>query len=271
MTLMLAALLGLVIGSFLNVVIHRLPKQLAYDWALQCGQTPSEPRLGLAWPGSHCPACGHRLRWFENVPVLSFIVQRGRCRACAGAIRWRYPVLEVAAAALAVWAVAQFGLHGQAVAAMVFLWALLALAVIDLETMLLPDRLTLGLLWLGLLLNLDGTFAPVSVPLSEAVWGAVAGYGSLAGVAWAYARLAGREGLGLGDAKLLAALGAWLGWTVLPLLVLLASVMALIVGLAAMLLGRADRHTALPFGPFLALAGVAALFWGEQWIGLWLR
>jgi leader peptidase (prepilin peptidase) / N-methyltransferase len=265
-TLMLAAMLGLLVGSFLNVVIYRLPKQLAYDWALQCDQTPTEPRLGLAWPGSQCPACSHALRWFENIPLLSFVLQRGRCRACSARISRRYPLVELAASGLAVVAFMQFGATPFALWAMAFLWTLLALAVIDMETLLLPDSLTLGLLWMGLLVALT----EARLPLDVAVIGAVAGYVSLAAVAWAYARLAGREGLGLGDAKLLAALGAWLGWTVLPLLVLLASVMALLVGGVLMGLGRADRHTALPFGPFLALAGVAALFWGEQWIGLWL-
>lgn len=266
MTLMLAAILGLLVGSFLNVVIHRLPKQLAYDWALQCDQTPSEPRMGLAWPGSQCPACGHRLRWFENIPLLSFVLQRGRCRACSARISGRYPIVELAASGLAVVAIMAFGVTLFALWVMVFLWTLLALAVIDMETMLLPDHLTLGLLWVGLWVALtEGR-----TPLDAAVMGAMAGYVSLAAVAWGYARLTGREGMGLGDAKLLAALGAWLGWMVLPFLVLLASMMALLVGGVVMWMGRADRHTALPFGHFLALAGVVALFWGEQWIGLWL-
>jgi len=264
----LAVILGLVMGSFLNVVIYRLPKQMEHDWALQCGQTPPDPRPGLVLPGSHCPQCGHALAWFENIPLLSFIFQRGRCRACATRIPWRYPLVELAAAGLAMVAVRTFGLTLEAALVMGFLWTLLALAVIDARTLLLPDRLTLGLLWVGLLANAAGYGGGVFLP--DAVFGAAAGYASLATVAWGYARLTGREGMGLGDAKLLAALGAWLGWMVLPLIVLLASLLALLVGGLALLRGRADRHTALPFGPFLALAGGLAMIWGQKWGLLWL-
>jgi leader peptidase (prepilin peptidase)/N-methyltransferase len=265
----LVAILGLVIGSFLNVVIYRLPKQMEHDWALQCGQTPADPRPGLVVPGSRCPQCGHALAWFENIPLLSFIVQRGRCRACAAPIAVRYPLVELAAAGLAMVAVRAFGLTPEAVLVMVFLWTLLALAVIDARTLLLPDRLTLGLLWAGLLANALGYWS--ALPLPDAVLGALAGYASLAAVAWGYAQLTGREGMGLGDAKLLAALGAWLGWLALPLMVLLASLLALLVGGLALWRGRADRHTALPFGPFLALAGGLAIIWGREWMALWLN
>ncbi len=264
----LVTVLGLLIGSFLNVVIYRLPRQMEHDWAAQCGQTPSGPRPSLVWPGSQCPECGHPLAWFENIPVLSFILQRGRCRACATRIPWRYPLVELAAAGLALAAVVAFGPTLEAGLVMGFLWTLLALAVIDARTLLLPDRLTLGLLWVGLLANVLGYWGAVS--LADAVLGAAVGYASLAGVAWGYARLTGREGMGMGDAKLLAALGGWLGWMVLPLIVLLASLLALLAGGLAMWRGQADRHTALPFGPFLALAGAVAIFGGERWLILWL-
>lgn len=264
----LVAILGLVIGSFLNVVIYRLPKQMEHDWAEQCGQTVSDPRPSLVLPGSYCPQCGHELAWFENIPLLSFAFQRGRCRACAARIPWRYPLVELAAAGLALAAMRAFGPTLEAALVMGFLWTLLALAVIDVRTLLLPDRLTLGLLWVGLLANALGYWGVVSLP--DAVLGAVAGYASLAAVAWGYARLTGREGMGLGDAKLLAALGAWLGWMVLPLIVLLASLLALLVGGLALLRGRANRHTALPFGPFLAVSGGLAIVWGREWVMLWL-
>ncbi len=264
----LVAALGLVIGSFLNVLIYRLPKQMEYDWALQCAQLRSDPRPSLVWPGSHCPQCGHELAWFENIPLLSFVFQHARCRACSARIPWRYPLVELAAAGLALAAVRVFGLTPEAMLVMGFLWTLLTLMVIDARTLLLPDRLTLGLLWTGLLANTVGYWGVVSLP--DAVLGAVAGYGSLAVVAWGYARVTGREGMGMGDAKLLAALGAWLGWMVLPLLVLLASLLALLVGGLALLRGRANRHTALPFGPFLALAGGLAIVWGQEWVTLWL-
>ncbi len=264
----LVAILGLVVVSFLNVVIYRLPKQLEHDWALQCAQPMSGPRPSVVRPGSHCPQCGHTLAWFENIPLLSFAFQRGRCRACTARIPWRYPLVELAAAGLALTAVWAFGLTPEAVLVMGFLWTLLALAVIDAQTLLLPDRLTLGLLWAGLLANAVGYWGVI--PLPDAILGAVAGYGSLGMVAWGYARLTGREGMGMGDAKLLAALGAWLGWMVLPLMVLLASLLALAVGGLALLRGRADRHTALPFGPFLAMAGGLAVVWGREWVTLWL-
>lgn len=263
-----AMIFGLLIGSFLNVVIYRLPRQMEHDWAVQCGQALSGSRPNLAGPGSQCPECGHPLAWFENIPVLSFILQRGRCRACAVRIPWRYPLVELASAGLALAAVWAFGTTLEAGLVMSFLWTLLVLAAIDARTLLLPDRLTLGLLWAGLLANALGYWGVV--PLADAVLGAVAGYASLAGVAWGYARLTGREGMGMGDAKLLAALGAWLGWMVLPLIVLLASLLALLAGGLALWRGQADRHTALPFGPFLAMAGAAGIFWGERWLILWL-
>lgn len=264
----LAVILGLVIGSFLNVVIYRLPKQMEYDASLQCDQPMLCPRPSLLLPGSHCPQCGHALTWFENIPLLSFVVQRARCRACAVQIPWRYPLVELAAAGVALAAVRAFGPTLEAVLVMGFLWTLLTLTVIDIRTLLLPDSLTLGLLWAGLLANAAGFWGAASLP--DAVLGAVAGYSSLAAVAWGYVRLTGREGMGMGDAKLLAALGAWLGWMVLPLLVLLASLSALLVGGLALWRGRADWHSALPFGPFLALAGGLAIVWGQEWVTLWL-
>lgn len=260
-----ALLFGLLVGSFLNVVILRLPRMLERDWQQQCaelnGQEPPEQApYNLVTPSSTCPSCGHRIRPWENIPVISYLLLRGRCAACSTAIPLRYPLVELATGLLSLALAWQFGPGGQTLAALVLLWGLIALTVIDFDTQLLPDQITLPLLWLGLLLNMNGLF----VDLETAVTGAIAGYLSLWLVYHLFRLLTGKEGMGYGDFKLLALLGAWLGWTVLPQIVLVSSLVGAVVGIAMILFSGHDRARPIPFGPYLATAGLIALLWGEQ-------
>jgi leader peptidase (prepilin peptidase)/N-methyltransferase len=266
-----AAVLGLVVGSFLNVVIHRLPKMLERGWAEQCaelrGETPAAaPPYNLVVPRSACPSCGHRISALENVPVVSWLALRGRCSACGTRISFRYPAVELLAGALAALAIARFGPTWQGLAACLFLWTLVALTFIDYDTQLLPDDLTVPLLWAGLVANLFGLF----VPLPQAVIGALAGYLSLWSVYWLFKLVRGKEGMGYGDFKLLAAIGAWLGWKVLPAVVLLSSVVGAVIGIGLVLMKGRDHRTPLPFGPYLAIAGAIALFFGKDLVALYL-
>lgn len=258
-----AGLFGLVIGSFLNVVIHRLPMMMERDWAAQCAELRGDPPpvsepITLATPRSRCPKCGHAITALENIPVISWLVLRGRCSACRAQISLRYPLVEAATAALFVYAAIRFGPSAAALAAMGLLAALLALSLIDFDTQFLPDDITLPLLWAGLLANTFGLFTD----LRGAVFGAMAGYLSLWSVYWLFKLATGKEGMGFGDFKLLAALGAWLGWKMLPLVILLSSFVGAAVGLALIVLARHGRNVPIPFGPYLAAAGVIALFWG---------
>ncbi|HQU48749.1 MAG TPA: A24 family peptidase [Casimicrobiaceae bacterium] len=267
-----AAVIGLFVGSFLNVVIHRLPKMMERGWSEQCAELAGReiepaPTYNLAVPRSACPSCGHAIRAIENVPVLSWLALRGRCSACRARISPRYPIVELAAGALALAAVWRFGPTWTGFAACLFLWSLLALAFIDADTQLLPDDLTLPLLWGGLVANLFGLF----VPLASAVIGAIAGYLSLWTVYWLFKLIRGKEGMGHGDFKLLAALGAWLGWPMLPQIVLVSSVLGAVGGIAAIVARGRDRAAPLPFGPWLAGAGAVALFFGPQINALYLR
>ncbi|MDH5285709.1 MAG: A24 family peptidase [Betaproteobacteria bacterium] len=266
-----AAVLGLLVGSFLNVVIHRLPKMLERGWAQQCAElrgeeAVSEPAYNLVVPRSACPSCGHRIGALENVPVLSWLALRGRCRGCGARIPARYPIVELTAGVLAAAAIWRFGPTWQGLGACVLLWALVALTFIDADTQLLPDDITLPLLWAGLAANLFGLF----VPLADAVIGAIAGYVSLWTVYWAFKLIRGKEGMGYGDFKLLAALGAWLGWKVLPGIVLISSAVGAIVGIALIVFRRHDRAVPLPYGPYLAAAGAIALFAGPSLARLYL-
>ncbi|MBK6601678.1 MAG: prepilin peptidase [Betaproteobacteria bacterium] len=258
-----ALALGLCVGSFLNVVIHRLPKMLEQRWKDDCadlaGAVPAAaPRYNLVLPRSACPACGHRITALENVPVLSWLALRGKCSACRAPISPRYPVVEIVGGLLAVAAYWQFGATPTGVAAAVFLWTLLALTGIDFDTQLLPDDLTLPLLWGGLLANVFGLFAP----LRDAVIGAIAGYLALWTVYWLFKLIRGKEGMGYGDFKLLAALGAWLGWQLLPVIVLLSSVVGALIGIGLLVFKGRDHSVPLAFGPYLAIAGGCALFFG---------
>jgi leader peptidase (prepilin peptidase)/N-methyltransferase len=267
-----AAIFGLVIGSFLNVVIHRLPKMMESDWAAQCAELrneelPERPRYNLAVPRSACPHCGHQITAAENIPVLSWLVLRGKCSACKAPISARYPIVEAANALLWVACIAHFGPGVPALGAMFFTSCLLVLALIDFDTTLLPDDITLPLLWAGLLLNLPGIYTG----LGSAVVGAMAGYLSLWSVYWGFKLLTGKEGMGYGDFKLLAALGAWLGWKMLPLLILLSSFVGALIGIALMVLAKRGKDIPMPFGPYLAAAGVIALFWGNTLNRMYLQ
>ena len=265
------ALIGLVVGSFLNVVIHRIPQMMQRESDNYMAMENDEPpphadRYNLLAPRSACPACGHQLSAIENIPVLSYLWLRGRCSECRAPISPRYPAVELLTAALSALVVWQLGSSLQGLAALVLVWMLIALTFIDIDTQILPDDLSLPLLWMGLLLNLNGTF----VPLADAVIGAAAGYLSLWCVFWLFRLATGKEGIGYGDFKLLAALGAWLGWTMLPLIVLLSSAIGAIVGLLLILLRGHHRDKPIPFGPFLALAGLVALLYGEALLKLYL-
>jgi len=269
-----ALVFGLCIGSFLNVVIHRLPKMLEREWRAECaelaGQTaPQEPHYSLVTPRSGCPACGHRITVLENVPIVSWLVLRGKCSACSARISAKYPLVEALAGLGAAYAAWRFGATSTALAAMVFIWFTIALAFIDHETGLLPDSLTLPLVWIGVLVNLAGAF----VPLPDAVIGAVAGYLSLWLVYWGFKLLTGKEGMGYGDFKMNAAAGAFLGWKMLPLVILLSSVVGLAFGALQMFAARGkwDAGFRFHFGPYLALAGIIAMFWGEAIVRWYLQ
>ena len=259
------ALFGLLVGSFLNVVIHRLPIIMERDWQRQCAELAGTPAptfepLGLAKPRSRCPHCDRQVLAVDNIPILSYLLLRGRCRGCGKKISPRYPLVEALTGLLFGYTAWRHGLSLAGMGALLFVAAMIALTFIDFDTQLLPDDITLPLLWAGLLLNLGGTFAS----LSQAVIGAVAGYLALWSVYWLFKLATGKEGMGYGDFKLLAAIGAWLGWTLLPLVILLSSLVGAVVGIALIVLARHGRNVPIPFGPYLAAAGVIALFWGKQ-------
>ena len=262
------ALLGLLIGSFLNVVIYRLPVMMQRRWETECAslQTTdteqSEPAdtFNLILPASTCPDCGHKIGPLENIPLLSYLFLKGRCRSCGSPISAQYPLVELVTALLSALVAWQLGFSWEMLAALIFTWTLIALTVIDLNTQLLPDDLTLPLLWLGLLLNLGGIFTDIH----SSLMGAAAGYLSLWLVYHGFKLVTGKEGMGYGDFKLLAALGAWAGWQALPLIIILSSLLGTIIGIAMIVTGKQQRGTPIPFGPFLAGAGWTAFFWGES-------
>lgn len=261
-----AGLLGLCIGSFLNVLIHRLPKMMEQEWHSQCaelrGEIPSTAAksLSLSHPRSRCPDCGHPISALENIPLISYLlILKGRCAGCGGKISPRYPLVEALTGLLSAYVVWHFGPTPQAAGALLLAWALIALTFIDFDTQLLPDSITLPLLWLGLLFNLCQTYTN----LDAAVIGAIAGYLSLWSVFWLFKLATGKEGMGYGDFKLLAALGAWLGWTMLPAIILLSSLVGAIVGISLIVFARRGRNVPIPFGPYLATAGLIVLLWGK--------
>ncbi len=266
----LALVFGLAIGSFLNVVILRLPKMMENEWHQQAAELRGEPLLesppfNLVRPRSHCPACGHAITVRENIPVLGWLMLRGRCSGCGVRISARYPLIELSSGLLAALAVWRFGVSAQGAAAMLLSFLLIALTFIDFDTQLLPDDLTLPLLWIGLALNLSGLFAPVR----DALIGAMAGYLLLWSIYWLFKLATGREGMGYGDFKLLAALGAWFGWQALPAIILLASLVGACVGIALILLRQHGRQVPIPFGPYLAGAGLLTLYFGKPLAGLY--
>lgn len=263
---------GLLIGSFLNVVIYRLPVMLECDWKKQAREilglepAPQAERFSLVFPASRCPHCSASVRAWQNIPVLSYLFLRGRCANCRERISPRYPLIEALAGLAAAYMAWRFGISWAALGGMLFAWSLLTLTFIDLDHQLLPDDITLGLLWLGLLFSLGDVF----VSTEAAVIGAVAGYGSLWLVFQSFKLLTGKEGMGYGDFKLFAALGAWLGWQQLPLVILLASATGAVLGVLAILVRGRDRAQPIPFGPFLAIAGLIAFLWGEPLVDWYL-
>lgn len=261
-----ALVLGLCIGSFLNVVIHRLPRMMEREWQAQCAElagqaAPQQESYNLVTPRSACPACGHRIRAWQNIPLVSWLALRGKCSACHAGISLKYPLVELLSGLGAAYAAWRLGPSFAALGAALFLWFTIALAFIDQETGYLPDDLTLPLVWIGLIVNLGGAF----VPLRDAVIGAVAGYLFLWSINAAFKALRGMDGMGYGDFKLYAAVGAFLGWKLLPLVILLSSVVGLVFGSLQMFSARRgwDWKFRFHFGPYLALAGIIAMFWGQ--------
>lgn len=263
-------LISLAVGSFLNVVIYRLPKILEYTWYHECREFLADEvknvkakelvPMTLSTPDSTCPKCKHKIRFYENIPVLSWLLLKGKCSQCKNKISSRYPLIELGTALLSLVVAHHYGASQQALWVIVLTWGLVSLTMIDYDHMLLPDQITLPLLWLGLLININGTF----VPLSDAVIGAAVGYMSLFSVYWLFKLLTGKEGMGFGDFKLLAVFGAWAGWQLLPLLILMASIVGAMVGLTLMVIKGHQREQAIPFGPYLAVAGWITLLWGDS-------
>jgi len=263
---------GLIVGSFLNVVILRLPKMMEQEWQRECCEVLDQPApvqepISLSHPGSHCPGCRAAIKPWQNIPVVSWLILRGRCAQCGMGISVRYPAVELITGILSGLAAWQFGFGIEALSALALIWMLVALTGIDIDTQLLPDSITLLLLWLGLAVNL---FA-VWTPLSSAVLGAMLGYGSLWSVYWLFKLVTGKEGMGYGDFKLLGALGAWFGWQAVPLMILLSSFVGAALGIAILLSKRQGRDTPMPFGPYLAGAGLLTLFFGDTLITEYLQ
>ncbi|MDP3846301.1 MAG: A24 family peptidase [Pseudomonas sp.] len=266
-------LLGLLIGSFLNVLIYRLPKMLQRDWQAQAREIlnlTAEARsetFNLILPNSSCPHCSHEIKPWENIPIISYLFLRGKCSACKAHISLRYPLVELSCGLLSAYIAWHFGFTWQTGAMLVLTWGLLAMSLIDADHQLLPDALVLPLLWLGLIVNQFGLFTTPA----DALWGAVAGYLSLWSVYWLFKLVTGKEGMGYGDFKLLAMLGAWGGWQILPLTILLSSLVGAVLGLIMLKLRNAETSTPIPFGPYLAIAGWIALLWGDQITGTYLQ
>lgn len=260
-----AGFIGLIVGSFLNVAIHRLPKMMEREWKAQCDELSGEEKsklepYNLLTPRSACPHCNHKIGALENIPVISYLFLGGKCKWCGTPISIRYPIVESVSGLLSAFAAWHFGFGLAGLSALLLIWSLVALTCIDLDTQLLPDDITLPLLWIGLLFNLSNAFTS----LPEAVIGAIGGYLILWGVYWLFKLATGKEGMGYGDFKLLAAIGAWLGWQMLPLVILLSSVVGAVVGITLILAVKHGRDIPIPFGPYLAGGGLIALFWGSH-------
>ncbi|NNN26866.1 MULTISPECIES: prepilin peptidase [Pseudomonas] len=266
-------LLGLLVGSFLNVVIHRLPRMMELDWQQQARETlglpegEKRPTYNLVLPNSQCPHCSHEIKPWENIPVVSWLALGGKCSSCKAPISKRYPLIELACGVLSAFIAWHYGFGWQAGAMLLLTWGLLAMSMIDVDHQLLPDALVLPLLWLGLIVNHFGLFTN----LGDALWGAVFGYLSLWSVYWLFKLVTGKEGMGYGDFKLLAMLGAWGGWQVLPLTILLSSLVGAVLGVITLRLRNAETSTPIPFGPYLAIAGWIALLWGDQITATYLQ
>lgn len=275
--LVTVGLFSLAVGSFLNVVIHRLPIMMEREWHAHCAELTEDPsvnsdttkpeKLTLNFPSSRCPHCGHKITPLENIPVISYIWLRGRCSECKETISIRYPIVEVITAVLSVVVAAHFGFGWPALAALFFTWALIALSMIDFDHQLLPDNITLPFLWIGLTLSLWNIFTDSH----SAIIGALAGYISLWSVYWIFKKLTGKEGMGFGDFKLLAMLGAWMGWQLLPVIILLSSMVGAVVGITMIMFRGRDKNIPIPFGPYLAAAGWIALLWGNELVNAYLQ
>ncbi|TPW16693.1 MAG: leader peptidase (prepilin peptidase) / N-methyltransferase [Halothiobacillaceae bacterium] len=273
--LFFTALIGLLIGSFLNVVIYRLPLMMEKEWHSQCREllkvtedvAPSRERFDLITPRSRCPQCGHSITALENIPVISYLFLRGRCRSCQVQIPLRYPLIELSTALLSALVVWKLGFTATAGAALLLTWALIALSVIDFDHQLLPDDITLPMVWIGLLLSLFGLFTDSSA----SIIGGIAGYLSLWTLFHLFKLLTGKEGMGYGDFKLFALFGTWFGWQALPAIILCASLVGAIVGTALITLRGRDKNSPIPFGPYLAAAGWLYMLWGEAVVSAYLR
>lgn len=266
-----SVILGLMVGSFLNVVIHRLPKMMEREWHANClelqgKEVPEQPKYTIVTPRSACPKCGHQITALENIPIISYLMQGGKCKGCKTKISIRYPFVEALTGALIGLTAYKYGYTYTTLFAWIFVLALIAMTFIDFDTQLLPDDITLPLLWLGLLFNLNGGFTD----LKSAVIGAMAGYLILWSVYWLFKLVTGKEGMGYGDFKLLGAIGAWFGWQLLPAVILLSSVAGAVIGIGMIIFRGKTGGTAIPFGPFLALGGIAALFFGQQLASFYL-
>jgi leader peptidase (prepilin peptidase) / N-methyltransferase len=266
-----SVILGLLIGSFLNVVIHRLPKMMEQEWhnnclELQGKEIPQQAKFNIVTPRSACPSCGHQITSLENIPIISYLLLNGKCKGCKAKISIRYPLVETLTGALLGAVAYKFGYTYTTLFAWTFTIALITLTFIDFDTQLLPDDITLPLLWVGLLLNLNHGFTD----LKSAVIGAMIGYLILWSVYWLFKIVTGKEGMGYGDFKLLAAIGAWFGWQIIPAVILLSSVLGAVIGIAMIMFRGKSGGTAIPFGPFLALGGIAALFFGQQLASFYL-
>jgi leader peptidase (prepilin peptidase)/N-methyltransferase len=265
--LLFIALLGLSVGSFLNVVIYRLPVMLEKEWKQQCHELMeiedddiNNETFNLMLPASRCQNCGHKITLWENIPILSYIFLKGRCSECHQKISIRYPIIELTTGLLSIAVAIHFGFSWQTVAALLLTWALITLSMIDYDHKLLPDNIVLPFLWLGLLINLNGTFTD----LSSAVIGAIAGYLSLWSIFWIFKLITGKDGMGYGDFKLLSLFGAWLGWQYLLQIALLSSLVGAVVGICLVIIFGRDRTIPIPFGPYLATAGWISMLWGEE-------
>ena len=271
--LILMTLLGLAIGSFLNVVIYRYPNMLERNWKREAqeflGQAPEKPAkpFNLAWPRSHCPKCQTKLSWWHNIPLLSFLMLGGKCAHCGTKISWQYFIVELITGGLTLWAAIHFQMDRELLWVLIFIWFLIPMAMIDLNTRLIPDTLVLPLLWLGLILNTQHTFTS----LSQAVWGAVVGYLFLWVIAKLFKLLRKKDGMGHGDFKLLACLGAWFGVQMIPAMLLIAVILSLIVSLILLVSGKIKFQALIAFGPFLAISGWLTLMWGNELFNLTLR
>ena len=268
-------MLGMCVGSFLNVVIYRLPKMMEQDWHEQCCElldiknenVIEQPRVNLIIPGSNCPACEHKITALENIPVISYLFLRGRCSSCKVKISLQYPIIEMFTGIATAYIAWHFGFTLQTLFAVLLTWALICLSIIDLEHSLLPDNITLPFLWLGLACNIFGIFTDIYSSLI----GAMLGYSVLWIIFMSFKIVTGKEGMGYGDFKLLSLLGAWFGWQYLPLVILLSSIAASLIGIAMIIFRGREKSAAFPFGPYLAIAGWVTLIWGEELVGIYLN